>query len=80
MDIGFKHRLIAFRHPLSFNMLTLYYSFMNALTVYFSTDHNKSYFQGEMTHYSNNNGYFKVLCLRKAHSPFICKDGVNIEL
>ena len=32
------------------------------------------------TNSSSNNGYFKVLFLQRTHSPFILKNGVNIEL
>ena len=49
IDIGTKHRLVAFKRPIIF----LYFDcrFMDTLAANFSTDKNYIYFQGKMSHY-----------------------------
>ena len=51
IDIGSKHRRIAFKRPLNFNIFYLHYRFMDTLAANFTTDHNKIYFQGKISHY-----------------------------
>ena len=48
-DIGTKHRLIAFICPLKFKIY--FNSYISLIIVNFSTDHNKIYLQGKITHY-----------------------------
>ena len=51
INIGTKHRLVAFKRPLYLIYFDLYHRFMDTLAAKFSTDHNKIYFQVKMSPY-----------------------------